>query len=98
MRIYLLSPKKEKNEIQNRSELSSLLFVGFSVSSSFYSESAVCVRISFLFVSSRCEVQESLPSLSLSLSPSLPPGALFSPGANGLRGQAWPQPMGKRGD
>jgi hypothetical protein len=94
MRIYLLSPKKEKNEIQNRSELSSLLLVGFSVSSSFYSESAVCVRISFLFVSSRCEVQDSLPSLS----PSLPPGALFSPGANGLRGQAWPQPMEKRGD
>jgi hypothetical protein len=41
---------------------------------------------------------KSLSPLSLSRSPPLPPGTLLSPGANGLRGQAWPPPMGKRSD
>ncbi len=53
------------------------------------------VFLSFLFP--RAAKCKSL-SLSLSPSPSLPPGALFTPGANGLRGQAWLQPMGKRDD
>jgi hypothetical protein len=58
------------------------------------------VFLSFLFPrAAKCKSLSPLSlSLSLSLPPSLPPGALFTPGANGLRGQAWPQPMGKRGD
>ncbi len=100
LRIYLHSRKKEKNEVLNQGELSSsLLFAGFPVSSFFLhrKRSVRWLFFPFCFLALR-SARVSPLSLSLSRSPALPPGTLLSPGANGLRGQAWPPPMGKRSD